>query len=145
MGTVERLTQEQWKLMGPGPCMHRYHLPWDKTDCMPDCPGRQENGVCLAELVQVRQHDLRQHGLHAERRQQAVEHRMCRGIVEPRQRFRELVLRRLDRAGAPLPGGRPLRLPCGLGGREPGGEVVLHRLDPRDVGLGIEAEAAARA
>jgi len=53
MGTVERLTQEQWKLMGPGPCMHRYHLPWDKTDCMPDCPGRQENGVCLAELVQA--------------------------------------------------------------------------------------------
>lgn len=47
------LTPGQWRMMGPGPCLHRLHLPWERTDCLPDCPGRQENGVCLAELVQA--------------------------------------------------------------------------------------------
>ena len=47
------LEPQQWLLMGPGPCIHRYHLPWDRTQCLPDCPGLQQNGVCLAELVQA--------------------------------------------------------------------------------------------
>jgi hypothetical protein len=50
----------------------------------------------LAELVQVREHDFRQHGFHAQRPQQAVGHGVRGGIVEPREGFRELVLRRLD-------------------------------------------------
>ena len=96
----------------------------------------------LAELVQVRKHDLGEHRVEAERAEQPVEH----GVALPSEKLPSAsASSRLDCATRSPPAVGPAVLegaPSSLGGGEAVGQVGLHRAHARDVVVRVEAEAS---
>ena len=101
----------------------------------------------LAELVQVREQDALQNRVKRETREQVVERRLGRELVEGVQGASELLA-----SGVQIGGGRvfatslfPEHEACRLCGGDALAELRLHPAHPRFVVVAVEPEAAVRA